>query len=116
MSNRHRSSKQAAPSAAHPAPNKEQRRAENRRARHRTHELLAHADTELGEELVPPRPHHTRVDIDPKETTIAAASAPTSSPGREYRHWKQKFWKRRTNIRAAKARLAAQEPPLPELG
>ena len=116
MSNRHRSSKQAAPSAAHPAPSKDERRAENRRARHRTHELLAHADEELGEELVPPRPHHTRVDIDPKEATIAA-NAEAKSPGsREYRHWKQKFWKRRTNVRAARARLAAQEPPLPEVG
>jgi hypothetical protein len=83
----------------------------NRRARHRTHEMLAHADTEIGEDLVPPRPHHTRVDIDPAETAIEKAGG-----GREYRHWKQKFWKRRTNVRAARARLAAQEPPLPELG
>ena len=51
MSNRHRSSKQDAPGATHQAPNKEQRRAENRKIRHRTHELLAHADAEVGEEI-----------------------------------------------------------------
>lgn len=112
MSNRHRSSREAAPSAAHPAPSKEERRAENRRARHRTHELLAHADLEAGEDLVPPRPHHTRVDIDPSER---AASGSGATRRREYRHWKQKFWKRRTNERMARARLAA-EPGLTELG
>ena len=111
MSNRHRSSKQAAPSAAHPAPSKEERRAENRRARHRTHEMLAHADEELGEELVPPRPHHTRVDLEPDDTNERIVKA-----SREYRHWKQKFWKRRTAMRAQRARMAAQEQPLPEVG
>lgn len=110
MSNRHRSSKEAAPSASHPAPDKDARRAENRRARHRTHELLAHADMEVGEEIVPPRPHHTRIDIDPKE--LVAKSVTTG--GREYRHWKQKFWKRRSTERAARARLAA-DPTLAEL-
>lgn len=114
MSNRHRSSKQAAPGAAHPAPSKEERRAENRRARHRTHELLAHADSDLGEDLVPPRPHHTRVDVDPKE--IATNEAVGMAPSREYRHWKQKFWKRRSAERAVRAQLLTQEPPLPEVG
>ena len=60
MSNRHRSHKETAPGAAHPAPPKEERKAANRKARHRTHELLAHADLELGEEIVAPRPVHTR--------------------------------------------------------
>ena len=78
--------------------------------------MLAHADEELGEDLVTPRPHHTRVDVDPKETTIAASTEVKSPASREYRHWKQKFWKRRSNLRAARARLAAQEPPLPEVG
>ncbi len=113
MSNRHRSSKQASPGAAHPAPNKEERRAENRKARHRTHELLAHADMEVGEEIVPPRPHHTRIDVDPKERVVVAASA---GGGRDMRHWKQKFWKRRSSIRAARAQVARQEQPLPEVG
>lgn len=113
MSNRHRSSKQAAPGATHLTPNKEQRRAENRKARHRTHELLAHADMEAGEEIVTPRPHHTGIDIRPDEDA-APAKAPKAS--REYRHWKQKFWKRRSNQRAERALLASQEPPLPEVG
>lgn len=113
MSNRHRSSKQAAPGAAHPAPSKDQRKAQNRRARHRTHEILAHADLEAGEEIVPPRPHHTRVDVDPNERAETNGHSPG---GREYRHWKQKFWKRRTNIRAQKAALSSQEQPLPEMG
>ncbi len=113
MSNRHRSSKQAAPSAAHPAPSKDIRRAENRRARHQTHEMLSHADEELGEDLVPPRPHHTRVDVDLKETAIVN----TATGGtREFRHWKQKFWKRRNNVRAERARMATQEQPIPEVG
>lgn len=111
MSNRHRSSKQASPGAAHPAPSKEERKAENRRVRHRTNELLAHADLEVGEEIVPPRPHHTRVDMDPSER-----AEPPIKAKREYRHWKQKFWKRRTNMRAAKAAMAAEEQPLPEVG
>lgn len=112
MSNRHRSSKEAAPGAAHRAPNKEERKAENRRARHRTHELLTHTDLEAGEEVVPPRPHHTRVDVDPNDND----GPEVSKAGREYRHWKQKFWKRRNNIRAEKAAMAAQEQPLPEVG
>ena len=113
MSNRHRSSKQAAPGAAHPAPSKEERRAENRKARHRTHELLAHADLEVGEEIVPPRPHHTRIDIDPNERTNDGAASP--GRGNDFRHWKQKFWKRRSNVRAERAQLFRQEPPVPEV-
>lgn len=111
MSNRHRSSKKSAPGASHPAPSKEERKAENRRARHRTHELLAHADEELGEDLVTPRPTHTRVDVEPEDVEERHVGQ-----RREYRHWKQKFWKRRTNDRLEKAQLAAQEPPLPEVG
>ena len=114
MSTRHRSSKQAAPGAAHPAPSKEERRAENRRARHRTHEMLAHADSDLGEDLVPPRPHHTRIDVDPKELSTNEAAGVARS--RDYRHWKQKFWKRRSTERANRAQLLTQEPPLPEVG
>ncbi len=110
MSNRHRSSKQAAPGAGHPAPSKEERRAANRKARHRTHELLAHADEEFGEEVVPPRPVHTRHDVE----VDASAGAP--KPKREYRHWKQKFWKRRNNERARKAALENQELPLRDVG
>ena len=115
MSNRHRSSKQAAPGAAHPAPSKEQRRAENRKARHRTHEMLAHADVEVGEEIVPPRPHHTRIDVDPRERTSDDAMAAAPARGNDLRHWKQKFWKRRSNIRAERAQLVRQEPPVPEV-
>ena len=113
MSNRHRSSKQAAPGAAHPAPSKDRRRAENRKARHRTHELLAHADLEVGEEIVPPRPHHTRIDVDPNERTDGETTAPSGR--REFKHWKQKFWKRRSNIRAARAQLFRQDEPAPEI-
>ena len=112
MSNRHRSSKEAAPGAAHPAPPKEERKAANRKARHRTHELLAHADIELGEEIVAPRPVHTRLDVDHDE---GVAPRP-GRPRREYRHWKQKFWKRRSNRRAERALLANQEMPIPEIG
>ena len=111
MSNRHRSHKETAPGAAHPAPPKEERRAANRKARHRTHELLAHADLELGEEIVAPRPVHTRLDVEPGEGPSGGGAK-----RREYRHWKQKFWKRRTNVRAQKAILATQEMPIPEIG
>jgi len=110
MSNRHRSSKEATLGAAHLPPSKEERRAANRKARHRTHEMLAHADLELGEEIVAPMPVHTRMDGDPGEATPKAGR-----PGREYRHWKQKFWKRRTSVRAQRAVLASAEAPLPEL-
>lgn len=111
MSNRHRSSREAAPGAARPAPPKEERKAANRKARHRTNELLAHADLELGEEIVAPRPVHTRIDMGPDEVQPRPGR-----PRREYRHWKQKFWKRRNNVRAEKAMLANQEMPLPEIG
>lgn len=111
MSNRHRSHKETAPGATHPAPPKEERRAANRKARHRTHELLAHADLELGEEIVAPRPVHTRLDVEPGEGPSGGGAR-----RREYRHWKQKFWKRRTNVRAQKAILATQEMPIPEIG
>ena len=116
MSNRHRSSKQAAPGAAHPAPSKEERRAENRKVRHRTHEMLAHADEEVGEEIVTPRPHHTRVDVDPGERSDDDTGGARGRAGREYRHWKQKFWKRRTNQRAEKAAMTREDQPLPDLG
>lgn len=111
MSNRHRSHKETAPGATHPAPPKEERRAANRKARHRTHELLAHADLELGEEIVAPRPVHTRLDVEPGEGPSGGGAK-----RREYRHWKQKFWKRRTNVRAQKAMQATQEMPIPEIG
>lgn len=109
MSNRHRSSKQAAPGAVHAAPPKEERRAANRKARHRTHEMLAHADIDLGEEIVAPRPVRTRIEV---EVTEITPMEPDARPKREYRHWKQKFWKRRTNERLQKASLAMQEIPL----
>jgi hypothetical protein len=113
MSNRHRSHKETAPGATHPAPPKEERRAANRKARHRTHELLAHTDLELGEEIVAPRPVHTRLDIERGDGTGGSSGG---AARREYRHWKQKFWKRRTNVRAQKAVLASQEMPVPEIG
>ena len=116
MSNRHRSSKQAAPGATHLTPNKEERRAANRKARHRTHELLSHADSEIGEEIVTPRPHHTGVDVRPDGAVGAEAGTTARRGSREYRHWKQKFWKRRTNRRAEKAAMFREEPPLPEVG
>jgi hypothetical protein len=109
MSNRHRSHKEATP-GAHPAPPKEERKAANRRARHRTHELLAHADLELGEEIVAPQPVHTRLDTDPGELTPSS-----TKPKREYRHWKQKFWKRRANLRQQRAMQYEAEMPLPEI-
>lgn len=113
MSNRHRSSKQAAPGAAHRAPTKYQRKAQNRRSRHRTNELLAHADLEMGEEIVTPLPQHTGIDLDPNEKE---RSSGIPKGGRDYRHWKQKFWKRRNNVRAARAAMEAREQPLPEVG
>jgi hypothetical protein len=115
MSNRHRSSKRDARSATHLAPSKEERRAENRKARHRTHELLAKADSEVGEEIVTPRPHHTGVDLRP-DGNGAADGEETPKGGREHRHWKQKFWKRRSNRRAERAAMTREEPPLPEVG
>ncbi|MDZ7674503.1 MAG: hypothetical protein U5K30_05490 [Acidimicrobiales bacterium] len=110
MSQRHRSSKQTAPGAGRPAPPKEERKAENRRARHRAHELLAHADEEVGEDLVVPRPHHTRVDVAPE-----GPDEKVVGQHREYRHWKQKFWKRRKGERARRAALQNQEMPVPEV-
>jgi hypothetical protein len=110
MSNRHRSSKEATPGASSPAPSKEERKAANRKARHRTHELLAHADLELGEEIIDPTPVHTRLD---GERPAPAASS--ERPKREYRHWKQKFWKRRNNVRQQRAAMESSEMPLPEI-
>jgi hypothetical protein len=110
MSNRHRSSKEATPGAAHPAPSKEERKAANRKVRHRTHELLAHADLEIGEEIVDPVPVHTRLDGDPGDLNPR-----TGRPRREYRHWKQKFWKRRNNVRQQRALQYDAEMPLPEI-
>ena len=115
MSNRHRSSKPASASAAHPAPSKEDRRAEHRKTRHRTHELLAHTDEELGEEVVPPRPVSTRITIDPTERSDGAEPA-RIRPRRDYRHWKQKFWKRRNSVRAERAAMTREDQPLPDLG
>lgn len=112
MSNRHRSHKETAPGATRPAPPKEERKAANRKARHRTNELLAHADLELGEEIVAPQPVHTRLDVERTE----GGGGGSNGRRREYRHWKQKFWKRRTNVRAQKAVLANQEMPIPEIG
>ncbi len=111
MSNRHRSSKQATPGAAMAAPSKEERRATNRKVRRRTHELLAHADVDLGEEIVTPLPVHTRVETEPPEVVDERSPRPR----REYRHWKQKFWKRRNNVRAEKAMMVNQEMPVPDL-
>ena len=106
MSNRHRASRETAPDAAHPAPSKQERRAANRRARQRTHELLSRADAEVGEALVTPRPRHTAMDMNPAE--LPENNAP-AKPGREYRHWKQKFWKRRSSERARRAELAEEQ-------
>lgn len=110
MSNRHRSSKEAVPGAL--APSKEERKAANRKARHRTHELLAHADAELGEEIVDPLPVSARIEREPGE----AIAAGIGRPRRDYRHWKQKFWKRRNNVRMQRAMLEDQELPVPEIG
>ena len=110
MSNRHRSSKEATTPGAALAPSKEERKAANRKVRHRTHELLAHADIDDGEEIVAPRPVHTRFEGERGE-----AVTETARPRREYRHWKQKFWKRRTSVRAQRAMMANAEVPLPEI-
>jgi hypothetical protein len=103
MSNRHRASRSAAPGATHAAPTKDERRASNRRARHKTHELLARVDEDTADAVVTPQPRHETVDLDPSEVDKGAKSR---ANGRDDRHWKQKFWKRRSNERARKAELA----------
>jgi hypothetical protein len=53
---------------------------------------------------------HTRLD---GERPAPAASS--ERPKREYRHWKQKFWKRRNNVRQQRAAMESSEMPLPEI-
>ena len=105
MSNRHRASRSAAPGATHAAPTKDERRASNRKARHQTHELLARVDEENADAVVTPRPKHETVDLDPSEVDNGAKSR---VGGRDDRHWKQKFWKRRSSERARKAELSSR--------
>ncbi|HUW02868.1 MAG TPA: hypothetical protein VMW08_10990 [Acidimicrobiales bacterium] len=52
-----------------------------------------------------PQPRHETVDLDPSEVDKGAKSR---ANGREVRHWKQKFWKRRSTERARKAELATR--------
>ncbi len=105
MSNRHRASRSAAPGATHAAPTKDERRASNRKARHQTHQILARIDEDEGDAVVTPRPKHETVDLDPSEID---KSAKARTSGRDERHWKQKFWKRRSTERARKAELATR--------
>ncbi len=96
MSNRHRRRASSVLPEDRPS-----RKAEHRRLRRNVNQALhvaALADDTDG--LVLDLPHHThgyRDDHDSPSTHREAA------PRRTVRHWKQPFWKRRTNARRARA-------------
>lgn len=98
MSNRHRS-RQAGPTSAL-SEERERRKAEHRRLRRTVHEALHIAsldDDHDGLILELPHPTHgyTSEHDQPEPHAVGR-------PRRRVRHWKQTFWKRRTNERRRK--------------
>ncbi len=99
MSTRHRSRRSGATSALPEA--RERRKAEHRKVRRGVHQALHVAAVE-GEhdELVLDLPHPTHGYTEEHEAPEPHA---TGRPPRRVRHWKQPFWKRRTQARRRKA-------------
>lgn len=101
MASRHRKPKPTQSIAMHePKPD---RQVEHRRVRRNANQELHLTAQGLDpDELVYHEPHHTHGYYEPSEKEVAAAK-----PNR-MRHWKQKFWKRRTVERRNRARLATE--------
>lgn len=95
MSNRHRS-RQAGPTSALPE-ERQRRKAEHRRLRRTVHQALHIASLD-GEhdDLVLELPHPTHGYTDEHDQPTSHAE---TVPRKRVRHWKQSFWKRRTNER-----------------
>lgn len=95
MSNRHRN-RQQGPTSVLPE-DRENRKAEHRRVRRTVHQALHVASLDSDhDDLVLELPHATH-----GYTAEFEAPEPHSvaRPRRRLRHWKQTFWKRRTNER-----------------
>ena len=105
MSNRHRN-RQAGPTSALPE-ERERRKAEHRRLRRTVHQALHVASLDddhdnLVLELPHPTHGYTSEHDQPESHAVAR-------PQKRLRHWKQTFWKRRTNERRRK-NLAYDDP------
>ena len=99
MSTRHRQRRTGATSAM--PEERERRKAEHRKVRRGVNQALHVAsltDDHDGLVLELPHPTHGYADVhdDPRRHD-------TEAPQRRLRHWKQSFWKRRTNDRRARA-------------
>ena len=96
MGARHRQRKTDQPAVA--TENRELRKAHHRAERHSVHQTLHEAtiDGEL-EDVVLPQSKATRMRIEPADRDEARSSSRTFKP------WKQPFWKRRGNMRRARA-------------
>jgi hypothetical protein len=101
MSTRHRTRRSGPTSALQEV--REQRKAEHRRVRRTVNQSLHLASLEEDHDgLVLELPHPTHGYTDEHE---APESHAVQRPQRRIRHWKQTFWKRRTNER--RRRVAA---------
>jgi hypothetical protein len=98
MSERHRKAKHAKGSHR-VSPTASDRGVSHRKSRHQTttelHSVVKGADPD---DIVDTRPSHTSRKLHPEEH--AQASTPAKSG---LRHWKQSFWKRRSNERLRRA-------------
>lgn len=72
--------------------NKSDRRFEHHRERQATRTALHVSDLE--DVLAPPSVHHV-----PEIPTSDYVPGPVAIESRRFRHWKQPFWKRRTEVR-----------------
>ncbi len=99
MSNRHRTRRSGATSALQEE--RDLRKAEHRRVRRTVNQSLhvATIDGEL-DDLVLEVPHATHGYTDEHD---APESNEVQRPRKRVRHWKQTFWKRRTNMRRRRA-------------
>ena len=106
MSNRHRTRRSGATSALQEE--RDLRKAEHRRVRRNVNQSLhvAMIDGEF-DDLVPEVPHVTHGYTEEHETP---ESRSVRRPQRRVRHWKQTFWKRRTNERRRRAEAYLPAP------
>ena len=105
MSTRHRS-RSGGPTSSLPEV-RERRKAEHRRVRRNVHQSLHMATlVEDPDELVLEAPHPTHGYTDEHAPPLPHAA---DQPPNRLRHWKQTFWKRRTELRRQRARLQSSE-------
>jgi hypothetical protein len=102
VSNRHRQSRAQIP--GYEKVSKEARRMEHRRERHAARSMLAVTDPD---EVLTPAPalaHTAMVGRAEKPAPAPQTVATEPAPARKrMRHWKTRFWKRRTNLRRQRA-------------